>query len=110
MAIVPQVRSIEPWEPNPGSDLVFQHYERAAQALGCTVRKQVRGGLSDGNRLWRSFPTVDGCGTPGAHPHCAEDNPAQGKHQEVVYWPLVAPKAALNALCLVSLLRGHGAR
>ena len=97
---------------------MFRHYEHAARALGCTVTKQVRGGLSDGNRLWQSFPTVDGCGTPGAHPHCAqEDQPwkarivhqedaAQGKHQELVYWPLVAPKAALNAVCLVSLLRG----
>jgi len=103
-----RVSGMLPWEKNAGSNHVFSHYERAASILGFSVVKQVRGGLSDGNRLWRDFPTVDGCGAPGAHPHCAMEDPEHNKFQEVINWPKVAPKAALNALTIISLLKGDG--
>jgi len=101
---------MDPWEPNRGSNKVFGHYEKAATKLGFGVIKQVRGGLSDGNRLWRDFATVDGCGAPGAHPHCAVEDPDHDKYQEVVHWPRLAPKAALNAVTIISLLKDQNRR
>lgn len=79
--------------------------QQAGQRLGYTVLEQHRGGLSDGNRLFDMAPCIDGCGLPGAHPHCAVQDASHGKHQEMAEWHRVVPKVMLNALGLISMLR-----
>ncbi len=62
-----------------------------------------RGGLSDGNVLWRTFPTLDGLGPCGDACHCSERSPDGAKEQEWVDAASFVPKMVLNALAIRSL-------
>jgi glutamate carboxypeptidase len=73
------------------------------------VKREERGGLSDGNFLWQHVPTLDGLGPAGNNAHCAEHDPANGKDQEYVSIPSIVPKALLNTMAIIHLLekRNH---
>lgn len=96
----------QPWSPNPQSQNLLQLWQTAGAELGVPVASMTRGGLSDGNVLWRRFPTLDGLGPCGQNCHCSEHCPSLGKEQEWVDQASFVPKTILNALALSALVAG----
>jgi glutamate carboxypeptidase len=77
---------------------VLALYEKArgiAAQLGLAMPKQHRGGGSDGNfTAALGVPTLDGLGCPGAGAHASHEH---------IFWPDLAPRAALLASLLETL-------
>jgi glutamate carboxypeptidase len=94
----------EPWPQNASTQRLFTSWERAAASLGVRVAHEARGGLSDGNLLWRHFPTLDGLGPSGMNAHCSEKNADGSKDQEYALQPSFVPKALLNYTAILELL------
>ena len=93
-----------PWPRNPGTQSLYQIWERAASGLGLQIVTEARGGLSDGNLLWQAFPTLDGLGPDGANAHCSERSPDGSKEQEYARADSFVPKAMLNLAAIIDLL------
>lgn len=72
--------------------------------MAIDVVHEARGGLSDGNMLWKHFPTLDGLGPTGENAHCSELDPATGKDQEFVLASSFIPKAMLNIIAILELI------
>lgn len=89
-----------PWPRNPATDSLLEVWQRAATELGFEVEGEERGGLSDGNLLWRAVPTIDGLGPHGENDHCSERSPDGSKVPEYVEISSFVPKAALNVLAI----------
>lgn len=96
-----------PWPANPATDRLLALWQETGRALGLKVSRQERGGLSDGNVLWDSFPTLDGLGPRGDQSHCSEHSVDGTKTQEWVDVRSFVPKAVLNAAALIRLLEGR---
>jgi len=96
-----------PWPSNQETDKLLHIWEEAAKKLGFSVRREARGGLSDGNGLWHTIPTIDGLGPYGANSHCSERNPAEGKNQEFANRSSFVPKALLNTFGILHLIEKH---
>ncbi len=93
-----------PWPENPGTQTLLDIWQHAGESLGFTVTPEPRGGLSDGNQIWRTVPTLDALGPGGGGAHQSEHDPAHGKTQEYIYVPSIVPKALLNIVALQKLL------
>ncbi len=93
-----------PWPTNPATEELIARWQSAGAEWGLEVRRQERGGLSDGNVLWSRFPTVDGLGPRGGHSHCSERSADNTKIQEWVDADSFVPKATLNAEAIARLL------
>jgi glutamate carboxypeptidase len=97
---------VDPWAPNPATDRLLAIWQETAASLGMRVIREKRGGLSDGNLLWRHIPTLDGLGPSGGNAHCSEQSPDGHKEQEYVEPASLAPKTLLNTLAILRLVRG----
>ncbi len=93
-----------PWPSNSGTEKLLQVWKEAAEPLGISIHREERGGLSDGNALWHTLPTIDGLGPYGANAHCSERSPEEGKDQEFVNRSSFVPKALLNTLGILKLI------
>lgn len=93
-----------PWPRNADTDRLFEFWRQAGEALNYPVNFQERGGLSDGNHIWDSVPTLDGLGPWGDNDHCSERSADGTKLPEFVEQSAFVPKAALNTLAIVKLL------
>ena len=93
-----------PWPRNDRTDALHRLWDEAASALGFSLRREDRGGLSDGNVLWDLWPTLDGLGPRGENSHCSEQSADGLKEQEWADAESFAPKAALNAHAILRLL------
>lgn len=100
------VEQTAPWPPNPGTERLYELWSRAGAGLGMRVRREERGGLSDGNMIWERIPTLDGLGPAGENAHCSERSADGSKDQEYVVASSFVPKALLNIAGLVMLLAG----
>lgn len=87
---------MNPWPQNLGTDNLFKIWEQAAAELGYEVRREARGGLSDGNNTWNTLPTIDGLGPMGRNGHCSERSSDGTKDQEYVNISSFVPKTLLN--------------
>lgn len=94
-----------PWPRNPATDRLLAVWQEAAASLGAAVVPEERGGLSDGNPLWRVVPTLDGLGPLGANAHCSEQSADGSKEQEYLLISSLAPKAVLNTAALLRLIQ-----
>jgi glutamate carboxypeptidase len=99
----------EPWPSNEATERLYVHWKETASELGMNVKREERGGLSDGNYLWQHVPTLDGLGPAGNNAHCAERDPANGKDQEYISVSSIVPKALFNTMAIIHLLekRNH---
>lgn len=98
-------RRTAPWARNEATDGLFEVWREAGREMGLEVMPEERGGLSDGNYFWQEIPTLDALGPSGGNAHCSERSPDGKKDQEFVSrWSLV-PKATLNTLALLKLLK-----
>ncbi|MBM3145679.1 MAG: M20 family metallopeptidase [Chloroflexi bacterium] len=95
-----------PWPTNPGTEKLLTIWQEAAAQLGISVLREERGGLSDGNFLWHSIPTIDGLGPYGINAHCSERDPKTGKEPEFVSRSSFAPKALSNVMAILKLIEG----
>jgi len=95
----------EPWPENPGSENLLNIWKKAAQSIGLGVLRERRGGLSDGNLLWESIPTIDGLGPYGANAHCSERSMDGSKDQEFANRSSFVPKALLNTFAIIELVQ-----
>ncbi|HRQ40755.1 MAG TPA: M20/M25/M40 family metallo-hydrolase [Chloroflexota bacterium] len=94
----------QPWPVNPATERLLAIWQEAGETLGYTVRREERGGLSDGNHLWAHIPTLDGLGPSGGNAHCSERSDDGRKEQEYLYVPSLIPKTLLNVTAVVKLL------
>lgn len=101
---VRQISENLPWPPNPATRRLAEIWWQTAVCCGHQLISQPRGGLSDGNALWNTFPTIDGLGPRGANPHCAQRSEYGGKEPEYVERTSLAPKALINCLAVQTLL------
>ena len=97
-----------PWPPNPGSETLYALWRDTGKQLGLAVVPEERGGLSDGNLIWDSIPTLDGLGPTGDNAHCSEHSQDGDKEQEYVQISSFVTKATLNTLALIELLKPSG--
>jgi glutamate carboxypeptidase len=93
-----------PWPRNDSTERLFRIWKQTGAELGLKVEREERGGLSDGNHLWRHVPTLDGLGPEGANAHCSERSPDGSKDQEYALASSFAPRAWLSAAALIRLL------
>jgi glutamate carboxypeptidase len=70
-----------------------------------TVLSEERGGLSDGNFICHALPTLDGMGPNGDNAHCSEQSDDGTKEQEFVDVASILPKATLNTLAILKLVK-----
>ena len=96
-----------PWTPNPNSDHLLNYWKKAGRTLAIKVDREERGGLSDGNFLWRQIPTIDGLGPSGGNAHCSEQSADGSKEQEFIYVPSLIPKALLNTIAILKLIEAE---
>ncbi|MBP9501185.1 MAG: M20/M25/M40 family metallo-hydrolase [Candidatus Promineofilum sp.] len=100
-----------PWPPNDGTQGLFDIWNAAAAELEMgAIGPQARGGLSDGNWLWDSLPTIDGLGPEGDNSHSSERSADGSKEQEYVRVSSFVPKALLNVAAIVRLVEESGVR
>jgi glutamate carboxypeptidase len=93
-----------PWPRNPETDRLFDLWAAAAGDLGLQVVPEQRGGLSDGNLVWSSVPTLDGLGPTGNNAHCSERSADGSKQPEYVRLSSFAPKTQLNIAAITRLI------
>lgn len=93
-----------PWPRNAESDRLGALWSEAGSQLGLPVGPESRGGLSDGNWIWDSVPTLDGLGPWGDNDHCSERSADGKKLPEFVDATSFVPKAAINMLAILKLL------
>ena len=96
-----------PWPRNKGTDRLFSLWDDTAVALGYRAIPEERAGLSDGNYFWSELPTLDGLGPAGGNAHCSERSPDGSKDQEYVLASTFVPKAHLNTLAILRLVKDH---
>lgn len=93
-----------PWAPNPATDRLLSIWQETAASLGMRVIREERGGLSDGNLIWRQIPTLDGLGPSGGNAHCSEQSSDGRKEQEYVEPGSLVPKTLLNTLAILRVI------
>lgn len=93
------------WPHDERSESLFAHWKTAADMMRLKILATRRGGLSDANYLSHLGPTLDGLGPTGANAHCSERSADGSKMPEYVEVDSFVPKAAMNVLALVELLR-----
>lgn len=93
-----------PWPENEGTQHLLALWQEAGNECGVRVAAEHRGGLSDGNYLWETLPTIDGLGPAGDFAHCSERSADGTKLPEYVDVSSFVPKAALNALAILRLI------
>jgi glutamate carboxypeptidase len=94
-----------PWPRNPDTDRLLTVWEEAGRELGISVQPEERGGLSDGNCFWDILPTIDGLGPWGDNDHCSERSSDGSKLPEYVDVTSFVPKAILNVVAILKLIR-----
>jgi glutamate carboxypeptidase len=97
-------RRTAPWSRNEATDGLLSVWQEAGEALGYHVRREERGGLSDGNHFWQVVPTLDGLGVAGGNAHCSERSADGSKDQEYCEMGSFVPKAVLNVTAVLQLL------
>ena len=93
-----------PWPQNPATNHLYALWQSAARELGAQTAPDNRGGLSDGNLIWRAVPTLDGLGPSGANAHSSERSSDGSKEQEYVLASSFVPKTVLNLKAILKLL------
>jgi glutamate carboxypeptidase len=101
------LNQVLPWPRNPETDRLFALWNETAASLGYTAVAEERAGLSDGNYFWSELPTLDGLGPAGGNAHCSERSPDGSKDQEYVLTSTFVPKAQLNTMAILRLVRHH---
>ena len=71
------------------------------------VNREARGGLSDGNHIWNTIPSIDGLGPMGRHGHCSERSEDGSKDQEFANKSSFVPKTVLNFFATRELIAGR---
>ena len=97
-------RRTAPWSRNEATDGLLSVWQEAGESLGYHVRREERGGLSDGNHFWQVVPTLDGLGVAGGNAHCSERSADGSKDQEYCEVGSFVPKAVLNVTAVLQLL------
>jgi len=92
-----------PWQINETTNHLLRLWQEAAQTAGLELEGEQRGGVSDGNYFWDSYPTIDGLGPYGDHAHCSEQSADGTKEQEYVDVDSFVPRAATSVLAIQKL-------
>jgi len=93
------------WPADAKNQALYEIFEAVGARLGMKMASVSRGGLSDANYLCHLGPTLDGLGPFGGNAHCSERSADGAKVPEFVDVTTFVPKAALNVLSLVELLK-----
>jgi glutamate carboxypeptidase len=104
---VGRISRTAPWPRNPETDKLFRLWQDTGRELDINVIPEERGGLSDGNLMWKHFPVLDGLGPAGTNAHCSERSADRSKDQEYVLLPSFIPKAALNITSILKLVKSR---
>jgi glutamate carboxypeptidase len=104
-ASVDDIRIVPVWPENTGSQKLLEIYMRAGKKFGVSIYGSGRGGLSDGNYIWKKIPVLDGLGPFGRHSHCSLSSSKNSKEQEYVLKSSFIPKALLNIAAIEDMIR-----
>jgi glutamate carboxypeptidase len=106
--VTTQVMSqVLPWPRNAATDRLFSLWQETAAELGYNAVAEERAGLSDGNYIWNTLPVLDGLGPAGGNAHCSQRSEDGSKDQEYVLSSSLIPKAHLNTMAVLKLVRDH---
>jgi len=94
------IRAVQPWPQNTASDELYDIWAQAAADMGLKAFPESRGGLSDGNVLWKTLPVIDGLGPVGSNAHSS--GPSLEEQEFAVISDFV-PKAVLSMAGLIRL-------
>ena len=92
-----------PWPQNAQTDGLIEVWMRAAHRLGVALGAEPRGGLSDGNYLFRFVPTLDGLGPFGLNGHSSERSSDGSKLPEYVVVSSFVEMGAINVAAIREL-------
>ena len=98
-----------PWPRNEATDGLFECWRQTGHELSIPVGAEARGGLSDGNLIWDAVPTLDGLGPWGDNDHCSERSPDGSKLPEFIEVSSIVPKALLNTVAIMKLVKNNQA-
>jgi glutamate carboxypeptidase len=101
------ISSNPPWPRNTQTDRLFNLWSDSAASYDYRLIPEQRGGLSDGNLLWNSHPTLDGLGPTGNNAHCSERSSDGSKEQEYVLISSFVPKALVNYTAITRLVKDN---
>ena len=101
-------RGMPPWPENAGTNKLYDLWEASAETVGYKATRQARGGLSDGNYVWQTTPTIDALGPDGGNAHCSEHSDDGSKVQEYVTRSSFIPKALVNITAIIKLIQTNG--
>jgi len=104
---IQMVSKTNPWPINEKTLKLFSIWKQTGGMLGLKIKEEKRGGLSDGNRLWQKYPTLDGLGPIGSNAHCSERSEKEKKDQEFLLKSSLVPKATLNTLSILRVLTSN---
>jgi glutamate carboxypeptidase len=96
---------LAPWPRNEATNSLFRLWNQTADAVGLSIGPEERGGVSDGNLIWDVVPTLDGLGPWGENDHCSERSADGSKLPEFVQIGSFVPKALLNTLAILKLVK-----
>jgi glutamate carboxypeptidase len=96
-----------PWPRNTQTDRLYNLWSDSAASYDYRLIPEQRGGLSDGNLLWNSHPTLDGLGPTGNNAHCSERSSDGSKDQEYVLISSFVPKALVNYTAITRLVKDN---
>lgn len=107
--------TVPPWPPGDAKMKAFSRaYTATANGMGIAVVTSSRGGGSDGNWLWNTYPVLDGLGVSGLNAHRSPCGVAggvdgaervQSEDVEHAVWSSLHTKAALLVSTIVTLVR-----
>lgn len=94
-----------PWAGGEGTNDLFAIWKEVGTRMGLSTLAVPRGGLSDANHLWQLGPTLDGLGPLGGNAHASVRSADGAKLPEYIEPASLVPKATLNALALIRLIK-----
>lgn len=92
------VHRVPAWSANGPTDELCRIWKKAGRELGMNVKTESRGGLSDGNWVWQTVPTIDGLGPAGGGEHTTG---------EYVDLTSIIPRILLNCRAISILLQEY---
>ncbi len=93
-----------PCEGDDGTLRLFEYWRATAETLGISLVQELRGGLTDWNRIATFVPSIDGLGPVGGNDHVSERTADLTKDQEYIEADSLQTRGVLHTLAMASFI------